>query len=72
MGGVDRADALRQHRTCIRWSKKWWHVFFYYILDHSIVNAMVLFRAQEYGNSNDRDQFLYSVIEGLVGENLMI
>lgn len=42
MGGVDLNDQFRSYYTSGRTGKKWWRYVFWYLLDVSICNAMVL------------------------------
>lgn len=44
MGGVDKADRLRQAYCTDRRSKKWWHRLFFGILDIAFVNAYTIYK----------------------------
>jgi len=43
MGGVDRADHYCASYNFNRKSKKWWQMFFFWILEVAIVNSFILF-----------------------------
>ena len=45
MGGVDLADQLRQVHTIHQKHRKWWKYLCYYLLDVSIVNAYIVYKA---------------------------
>ena len=42
MGGVDRADQLREYYSVSRSSYKWYRYIFWFLIDVSICNAFVL------------------------------
>ena len=45
MGGVDLADQLRQVHTIHQKHRKWWKYLCFYLLDVSIVNAYIVYKA---------------------------
>ena len=67
MGGVDRADKaityyMVHHRTC-----KWWKKVFFYLLEVSFCNALIIWRKVHEGKTNP-EQFRLNIIHGMLHE----
>lgn len=47
MRGVDLIDQMRRDYSVQFHSQKWWHRFFFFIVDSSLQNAWVLYKADQ-------------------------
>lgn len=71
MRGVDLIDQMRRDYSVQYHSRKWWHKFLFFIIDSSLQNAWVLYRADrqaraEGGRKLTRRNFYYSIAKELV------
>ena len=68
MGYVDKMDMLKSLYEVNRKSKKWWHRFFFYFVDVSLVNAFILFKKRSDSEALlSLKIFRLSVALGLIG-----
>ena len=59
MGGVDLNDQLRSYYPSGRSGTKWWRYLFWFILDVSIINALILERLSPHQPSSRRRSLLH-------------
>ncbi|KAK3741427.1 hypothetical protein QZH41_003983 [Actinostola sp. cb2023] len=67
MGGVDRADQLRSSYTVGRQCKKWYRYLFWYALNLSICNALVLQCVNEQKQEKRQFKFRLALGKQLIG-----
>lgn len=66
MGGADVSDQKRSYYTCRRRSSKWWHAYFYLILDTVCVNSHAVAEKVK-GRKIDRLDFMTALAKQLMG-----
>ena len=67
MGGVDLADQLRQVHTIHQKHRMWWKYLCFYLLDVSIVNAYIVYKATPGVKSVSHLQFNTQLAHQLIG-----
>jgi hypothetical protein len=67
MGGVDRFDERRGRYNVSRRSRRWWMRIFYFLVDSSIVNALILFNSVRPDDHVSMLQFREQLFRELVG-----
>lgn len=68
MGGVDVSDKCVYHTSINRQTSKYWKRIFYNLVDISIFNAHVLYKANT-NRPKERREFIIDLIESLSGVN---
>ncbi|XP_046984410.1 piggyBac transposable element-derived protein 3-like [Schistocerca americana] len=71
MGCVDKADMTNSFYAIDGKSRRWWLIFFWYIVDISIGNAFILFRLCNPIAKQVLKDFRRRVATGLVGSNVL-
>jgi hypothetical protein len=64
MGGVDKHDQRRSYYSTGRRTNKWWHRYFWYLIDVCVVNSFILYNIR---NPKDMShlEFLFDLIKNL-------
>jgi hypothetical protein len=66
MGGVDKADQLRQYYNTSRRALKWWRYLFWFFVDISIINAHILMQLAPNHPNISQLSFRIELIKGLL------